>query len=180
MANASSDTVSVIDGRSDRLVATIPVGPVAGSPKGSMPEGLAVSPDGATLYVAEAGENAVAVVDLATRKLRGLIPTAWYPADVKATPDGRRLVVVNTNGFGAGPNRCGPFSPLLELGCGLGIEYLPGYFENQYAGTMIRGSVQAIDLPRSPRRSPPGSPPGRRRCGGTTTSTSGRRRGRRR
>jgi YVTN family beta-propeller protein len=149
VANASSDTVSVIDGRSDRLVATIDVAPVPGSPKGSMPEGLAVSPDGATLYVAEAGENAIAVVDVATRALRGLIPTAWYPADVKVTPNGRRLVVVNTNGFGAGPNRCGPFSPLLALGCGSGIEYLPGYFENQYSGTMIRGSVQVIDLPSS-------------------------------
>ena len=152
VANASSDTVSVIDSRTDTLVATIPVGPVAGAPKGSMPEGLSVSPDGGTLYVADAGENAVAVVDLATREVRGFIPTAWYPADVKVTPNGRRLVVVNTNGFGAGPNPCGPFSPLLDLGCGTGIEYLDGYFENQYAGTMIRGSVQIVNLPRSSSR----------------------------
>jgi YVTN family beta-propeller protein len=149
VANASSDTVSVIDGHGDRLAATIDVAPVPGSPKGSMPEGLAVSPDGATLYVAEAGENAIAVVDLSQRRLRGFIPTAWYPADVDVTPDSGRLVVVNTNGFGAGPNRCGPFSPLLDLGCGSGIVYYPGYFENQYVGTMIRGSVQVIDLPSS-------------------------------
>jgi len=149
VANASSDTVSVIDGRTDELAATIPVAPVAGAPKGSMPEGLSVSPDGGKLYVAEAGENAVAVVDLEARKVRGFIPTDWYPADVEVTPDGRRLVVVNTNGSGAGPNRCGPFSPLLAMGCGTGIQYLPGYFENQYSGTMIRGSVQVIDLPHS-------------------------------
>ncbi|MDX6520474.1 MAG: hypothetical protein QOF08_1079 [Gaiellales bacterium] len=147
VANASSDTISVINGRNDTLAATIDVAPVPGSPKGSMPEGLSVSPDGTRLYVAEAGENAIAVVDLAARRMIGLIPTAWYPADVKVTGAGHRLVVVNTNGFGTGPNRCGPFSPLLALGCGSGIQYLPGYFENQYAGTMIRGSVQVIDLP---------------------------------
>ncbi|MDX6544471.1 MAG: hypothetical protein QOG02_245, partial [Gaiellales bacterium] len=147
VANASSDTISVINGRNDTLAATIDVAPVPGSPKGSMPEGLSVSPDGTRLYVAEAGENAIAVVDLAAQRMIGLIPTAWYPADVKVTGNGHRLVVVNTNGFGTGPNRCGPFSPLLALGCGSGIQYLPGYFENQYAGTMIRGSVQVIDLP---------------------------------
>jgi len=149
VANASSDTVSVIDGRTDRVAATIDVALVPGSPKGSMPEGLSVSPDGRRLYVAEAGENAIAVVDVATRRVLGFVPTAWYPADVAVTPDGRHLVVANTNGFGAGPNPCGPFSPLLDQGCGSGIEYLPGYFENQYAGTMIRGVVQVVDLPAS-------------------------------
>ena len=39
--------------------------------------------------MADAGENAVAVVDLGTRRVRGFIPTAWYPADVQITPDGR-------------------------------------------------------------------------------------------
>jgi YVTN family beta-propeller protein len=148
VANASSDTVSVIDARRDRLVATIDVALVPGSPKGSMPEGLAVSPGGGRLYVSLAGENAVAVVDLHRRKVRGFIPTGWYPADVAVTPNGRRIVVVNTNGFGARPNPCGPMSPLLALGCGSGIEYLPGYFENQYVGTMIKGTVQVVDLPR--------------------------------
>src|SRR5262245_10140256 len=51
-ANANSDTVSVIDTRTDRLAATIDVGLVPRGPKGSMPEGLTVSPDGTTLYAA--------------------------------------------------------------------------------------------------------------------------------
>jgi YVTN family beta-propeller protein len=151
VANASSDTVSVLDSRRDVLVETIDVALVPGSPKGSMPEGLAVSPDGRRLYVALAGENAVAVVDVGSRRVLGFIPTGWYPADVAVTPDGRRIVVVNTNGFGAEPNPCGPMSPLLALGCGTGIEYLPGYFENQYLGTMIKGTVQVVDVPEGPR-----------------------------
>jgi hypothetical protein len=62
-------------------------------------------------YVAEAGENAVAVVDLDQRTVKGFIPTAWYPAAVNATPDGKRLVVTNTNASGAGPNPCGGLTP---------------------------------------------------------------------
>src|SRR5262245_48831152 len=137
-ANANSDTVSVIDTRTDRLVATIPVGLLPDGPKGSMPEGLDVSPNGETLYVALSGENAVAVVDLAKRRVDGFVPTAWYPSDVKATPDGKNIVVVNTNGSGAGPNRCGgTLNPLPPGSC----------TGDQYVGSMIRGSVERIPVP---------------------------------
>jgi DNA-binding beta-propeller fold protein YncE len=44
---------------------------------------------------------------LARRAVMGFIPTAWYPAAVSVTPDGKQLVVTNTNASGAGPNRCG-------------------------------------------------------------------------
>ena len=63
-----------------------------------------MSPDGKLLFVADAGENAVAVIDIAHRAVLGFIPTAWYPADVQITPDGRHLVVADTYGFGARPN----------------------------------------------------------------------------
>ncbi len=141
-ANANSDTVSVIDTQLDRLAATIDVGLVANGPTGSMPEGLDVSPDGHTLYVALAGENAVAVVDLDRRKAIGFIPTAWYPADVKVTPDGGKLVVVNTNGSGAGPNRCGGVLNPLPPGSCTG---------DQYVGSMMRGSVELIPVPNQSR-----------------------------
>jgi YVTN family beta-propeller protein len=154
VANANSDTVSVIDAAHDRLVATIDVALVAGSPKGSMAVGLTVSPDGRLLFVADAGENAIAVVDLEDRSVLGFIPTAWYPSDVKITPDGKRLVVVNTYGFGAGPNPCGPFTPLPPAQCpntlpdySPGTYYTPPLPETQYSGTMIKGSVEIIDLP---------------------------------
>src|SRR6202022_2168025 len=143
-------TVSVIDSVSDKVVATIDVALARGSRKGSMPVGLTVSPDGRTLYVADAGENALAVVDLVHRAVRGFIPTAWYPADVRTSPDGRRLIVVNTYGFGAGPNPCGPF--IGPVGCPSHDPYVPGTYytpplpETQYIGTMTKGSVEIIDL----------------------------------
>ncbi len=140
VANANSDTVSVIDTSSDQLAATIDVGLVPAGPKGSMPEGLDVSPDGKTLFVALAGEDAVAVVDLRARKTLGFIPTSWYPSDVGVTPDGRSLIVINTNGSGAGPNRCGgTLNPLPPSSCS----------GDQYIGSMIRGSVEKIHVPSS-------------------------------
>ena len=142
-ANANSDTVSIIDTRTDRVAENLDVALVPGSPKGSLPEGLAVSADGATLYVAEAGENAIAVVDLRRREVQGFIPTAWYPSSVAVTADGRRLVIGNTNGLGAGPNRCGPNSPLPADEC--------ADAGDQYSGSMIKGTVQVVDLPRPGR-----------------------------
>jgi YVTN family beta-propeller protein len=150
-ANANSDTVSVIDTDADRLAATIDVSLVRGATKGATPDGLAVSPDGRTLYVAEAGENAIAVVDLALRRVVGFVPASWYPADVDITPDGRKLVVTNTNNSGAGPNPCGPLTP--RGGCPpLDPDVDPpgghdGAPDSQYSGTMIKGSISVIPVP---------------------------------
>jgi YVTN family beta-propeller protein len=139
-ANANSDTVSVIDSASNALAATIDVALVRGGPKGAIPDGLAVSPDGRSVYVALAGENAVAVVDLDRRRVAGFIPTSWYPAAVAATPDGRRPAVVNTNASGAGPNPCGGLTPQPDCG--------PVPRDGKYSGSMIKGSVQVLEVPR--------------------------------
>ena len=83
---ANSDHIAVIDTDRDVRTDTILVRPAEqrGLP-GATPMGLSLSPAGDRLYVALADLNAVAVVDLKTRALRGFIPTAWYPNDVVAT-----------------------------------------------------------------------------------------------
>jgi YVTN family beta-propeller protein len=145
IANANADTVSVVHSATGEVLATIPVGLMPGGPKGATPDGLAVSPEGSTLYVALGGENAVAVVDLDARAVRGFLPTSWYPSDVEVTPDGRRLVITNTNDSGAGPNRCGPNSPLPDDACGGLIG------ESQNSTRMIKGSIQVVDVPGAGR-----------------------------
>src|SRR5437868_4237186 len=55
VANALQDTVSVIDTASDTVVATIDLSPYPRAPMGSMPNAVALSPDGKTLYVANGG-----------------------------------------------------------------------------------------------------------------------------
>ncbi|MBA2516477.1 MAG: bifunctional YncE family protein/alkaline phosphatase family protein [Solirubrobacterales bacterium] len=151
-ANANSDTVSVINTESDQVAATIDVALVPGGPKGANPDGLDVSPDGRTLYVAEAGENAVAVIDLDTRRVRGFVPTSWYPADVDVSPDGRRLVTTNTNDSGAGPNPCGPLTPRTDCPAPDPENDRSDVRDSQYSGSMIKGSLTTVRLPFKPGR----------------------------
>jgi DNA-binding beta-propeller fold protein YncE len=55
------------------------------------------------LYVADAGEDAVAVLGLRSGRLLGRIPTAAYPTGVAVSNDGQ-LVWTAAKGLGAGPN----------------------------------------------------------------------------
>jgi YVTN family beta-propeller protein len=107
VTNANSDTVSVIDTASDTVTKTLHVGQVGPGRVpvlGSSPNAVTVSPDGRTLYVANAAENAVAVVDPETTSanaVRGLIPTGWYPTAVAMDADGGRLFIASGYGFGS-------------------------------------------------------------------------------
>ena len=103
VSNGDSNAVSVIDTRAAQVVRTLELEPGA-SRAGAAPAGSAVSPDGRTLYVANAGADDVSVVDTASGSVKGLIPTAWYPTDVVAAPDGGHLLVLNGKGLGSGPN----------------------------------------------------------------------------
>jgi YVTN family beta-propeller protein len=64
VANSDADSVSVLDPRTNRVVETISVRLAEKALPGGSPEGLALTSDGATLYVANAHSNAVAVVGL--------------------------------------------------------------------------------------------------------------------
>lgn len=58
--------------------------------EGSSPDGVAVSPDGKTLFVANADNNDVMVADIsnpAETQIKGFIPTGWYPTSVAAGDD---------------------------------------------------------------------------------------------
>ncbi len=58
-------------------------------PVGSTPDALALSPDGKRLYVANADNNDVAVIDTSNPKesrVLGFIPTGWYPSALAIAP----------------------------------------------------------------------------------------------
>ncbi len=104
VANANSDTVSVIDTRTHRVVETIPVRPDPTLAFGSAPNALSLSQDGRTLFVANGGNNAVAMVTLGQTpggksRLEGFIPTAWYPGGL--VNDGKHLYIANVKGYGS-------------------------------------------------------------------------------
>lgn len=102
VANGNSDSVSVVDTRTDAVVRTIAIRPFGPAAHGAAPTALAISGDGATLFVACGGINAVAVVRTADGVTQGLIPTAWYPNGLALSPDGRWLAVSTLLGVGSG------------------------------------------------------------------------------
>lgn len=61
------------------VVPTTDVVSTAEFPKSPCPEGLSMAPDGKTVYVTLQGRNAVAAVDVATRKLVMTLPVGTWP-----------------------------------------------------------------------------------------------------
>lgn len=61
------------------------------------PFGIAVSPDGKTAYVSQSSGSAVAVIDVAARKVSATIPVGPWPRSLALSRDGGRLAVA-TNG----------------------------------------------------------------------------------
>ena len=122
VANTDSDSVSVLDGQSASLLREIDLRPYAGALIGASPNALALSPDGQTLYVANAGDNDIAVVSLAPAgstggdRVEGLIPTAWYPSGVALDRSGETLFAANMKGLGIGPVPDGVYWPRLLHG----------------------------------------------------------------
>lgn len=107
VANAHADTVSVVDTARDAVVGSIAVAPYGGAPLGTMPNGLALSADGQTLYIADAGNNAISVAavnaDRTGATVRGRIPTGWFPSGVQSAADGS-VWVVSAKGVGTMQN----------------------------------------------------------------------------
>jgi DNA-binding beta-propeller fold protein YncE/phospholipase C len=104
VCNTNQDSLSLISLK-DYSAREVVVKPDLNYPFGSMPNGLSLSTDNKLLFVALAGNNAVAVLDTqdANWTLRGLIPTAWYPAGCVA--DDNYLYITNTKGFGSRSSR---------------------------------------------------------------------------
>jgi len=113
VANGNSDNVSVIDTHTDLVTESIDVRLMQGERDfvGDSPNGLALSPNGKTLYVANGMDNALAVIDLgkyASAKGRqekssisGFIPTGVYPGNIALSADGKKLYVANIEGIGS-------------------------------------------------------------------------------
>ena len=59
------------------------------------PRNIAISPDGARLYVSLRASNSVAVVNTATNAIVASLPVGQVPGDIAITPDGRRAYVAN-------------------------------------------------------------------------------------
>ncbi|MCS7026034.1 MAG: bifunctional YncE family protein/alkaline phosphatase family protein [Bryobacteraceae bacterium] len=103
VSNAHNDTVSVVDPIQRRVIEEITIRiPGLENYRGVLPIGLAWHQASNLLFVAEAGINAVGVVDLQTHQVAGHIPAAWFPARLVVDRD--QVYVANAKGDGTGPN----------------------------------------------------------------------------
>ena len=98
-ADQTSNTVSVVDPFTNRLLGIIKLGdPVPGalSPlyKGQLlVHGLGYSPDSKTLAVVSVASNSVTLIDTATNRVKGTVYVGRSPHEAFFTPNGRELWV---------------------------------------------------------------------------------------
>ncbi len=103
VSRATADSVAVIDARNNQLLEEIPLRiPGLESLRGVLPTGLAYYEKSGWLLVAEAGINAVAVIDAASRQVLGHLPVGWYPTRVALNQD--TVFVTSAKGHGQGPS----------------------------------------------------------------------------
>ncbi len=143
VAKSNDDAIAVVaaDGSSagdlDLSVDTGDYAEPGSKLRGAYPNAIAVSHAGSRAYVAEAGINAVAVLDITRArapKLLGRIPTGWYPTALAVGPDDRTLYVINAKGVGEDLNPKAPAGVATT-----GLQSFPD-------GNTIFGTAQKIDL----------------------------------
>jgi YVTN family beta-propeller protein len=140
VANSGSNSVSVI--ANAEVTETIKTSLDPKALVGSTPDALAMSHDGKRLYVANADNNDVAVIDVSEKgdsKTLGFIPTGWYPTAVAVSPDDRRIFI----------------------GTGKGLKFNANYPRKtdyprpfprpeqpyDYIGGVLSGAVSIVDVP---------------------------------
>ena len=101
IACAASDSIAEVDIAAKKLVRSLPLKWEGKNLFGSMPDALALAPNGKTLYVASGGDNAVAEMELPSGKVRGHRPAGYFPTAFALTGDGKSLYVLNTKGNGS-------------------------------------------------------------------------------
>ncbi len=103
VSHAADDSITVIDAGANRVEAEIPVR-IRGLPelRGIAPAGLAYDEKTGWLLVAEAGINAVGVIDTRALKVVGHIPAGWSPTRVAI--DRGTVYVANQRGQSSHPS----------------------------------------------------------------------------
>ena len=111
-ANDGSDTLSVIDTRTDKVVETVFARQTPGDPFGAQPNALAFDKSGKKLFVCNGTQNAVAVFDFkpGDSRLLGLIPVGWFPGGIVFDASRKQIYVANIKGQGTGTSRFSVFS----------------------------------------------------------------------
>ena len=103
VSNANLDSITVIDAKTLKVASDIPIRiPGLEQYRGIMPIGLAFHSQTGWLLVAEAGINAVGIIDPVEGRVLGHLPAGWFPTRVALDHD--TVFIASGRGFGEGPN----------------------------------------------------------------------------
>ncbi|MCL5745996.1 MAG: hypothetical protein M1541_19065, partial [Acidobacteria bacterium] len=126
VSNGWDDSIAVIDAGTNAVTGKIDIRiPGLENIRGVWPAGMAYDEAGGRLLVAEAGINAVAVIDIVRKQVIGHVPAAWFPTRVAL--DRGTVAVTNVRGQGTGP------SDHIATG--------------EFPGTLERGSISIFPMP---------------------------------
>jgi YVTN family beta-propeller protein len=136
------------------------------SPEGSTPDAVAVSPDGKTLFVANADNNDVMVVDLSgailddkVRKFKeslsvvnGFIPVGWYPTALCVSADNQTLFVATGKGMRSHPSAVvaaaeGPVATPTTMPLATTKPVAAGPIKHTAIGRTLEGFISSIPKP---------------------------------
>jgi YVTN family beta-propeller protein len=153
VASDNADVVSIIDLGANLVRATIrTIAPrsllseAQARYKGASPSGLTLSPDEKTLYVTNRGSNSLAVISLSSNSVTGLIPTGWYPSDVRVSANGRMLYISNAKTLpGPNPGNCQGYqkSPCPVPNSPVQLAY------NQYIENLTGSALLSLPVPNA-------------------------------
>ena len=166
--NPASNKVFVIDTATNTIV---------GSPisTGVMPIGVAVTPDGRYVYIANNGSSTVSVIDAVTDKVVGSVSVPGGPIGVAVTPDGKYAFVTSSVFFTFTGNTVSVINtatntlvgPPITVGSGpIGVAFTPdgkfSYVANFNDGTasVIDTATRTVVVASIPLGSPSGTPVG--------------------
>jgi YVTN family beta-propeller protein len=138
VACSNENSVYVIDTRTFQVMQVISTALYPKAPIGSTPNSLALDRKRGLLFVANADNNDVAVVDVhdrATSTVRGFIPAGWYPSAVTLGGAGSALYIGATKGEEGHPTLKGPTSPLAK-----------NFGGDETIKTLQRSSVERLPL----------------------------------
>lgn len=141
VVSANSNELSVVDLDRLAVVSVVDLSPYPGAPpSGSTPNGVALSHDGSTLYVVNADNNSVSVMDVTGPEPRfgGWIPTGWYPTAIATSADDGTLFIANGKGLGSRANPHGPQPTMREA-------------SPEYIGLLFLGTVSVVPVPDADR-----------------------------
>jgi YVTN family beta-propeller protein len=117
VACSNDNSVVVIDLKKQRVIETIVTSLYEQAPEGSTPNALALDSEGETLYVANADNNNVCVInveDAGESVVMGFIPTGWYPSALALDPSDKNLFIGNGKGLASSATVKGPRSPIAS------------------------------------------------------------------